>query len=200
MKVYIKGRSKVKIIVDAMGGDNAPAEILKGICAARRFGVQLVAVGRVDEIQACAKAENLDLTGIELVNATEVIEMCDEPARAHPPQKGFQPGGGPADAGRGPGRRLCVRRLHRRAARGQQPDRAHHQRGQAPGPGQRHPRRQKSPTCSWTAAPTWECRPAMLEAFGVMGSVYMNKVMGVASPAVALVNNGAEETKGHPFV
>ena len=37
----------MKIIVDAMGGDNAPAEILKGICAARRFGVQLAAVGRV---------------------------------------------------------------------------------------------------------------------------------------------------------
>ena len=48
MKLYIKGRSKVKIIVDAMGGDNAPAEILKGICAARRFGVQLAAVERLD--------------------------------------------------------------------------------------------------------------------------------------------------------
>ena len=43
-----------------------------------------------------------------------------------------------------------------------------------------------------------ECRPAMLEAFGVMGSVYMNKVMGVAEPKVALVNNGAEESKGTP--
>ena len=44
-----------------------------------------------------------------------------------------------------------------------------------------------------------ECRAPMLEAFGVMGSVYMNKVMGVESPAVALVNNGAEESKGTPM-
>ena len=38
----------------------------------------------------------------------------------------------------------------------------------------------------------------MLEAFGVMGSVYMNKVMGLEQPRVALVNNGAEESKGTP--
>ena len=43
-----------------------------------------------------------------------------------------------------------------------------------------------------------ECRAAMLEAFGVMGSVYMNKVMGLEQPRVALVNNGAEESKGTP--
>lgn len=43
-----------------------------------------------------------------------------------------------------------------------------------------------------------ECRAAMLEAFGVMGSVYMQKVMGLEKPRVALVNNGAEESKGTP--
>ena len=43
-----------------------------------------------------------------------------------------------------------------------------------------------------------ECRPSMLEAFGVMGSVYMEQVMGVKNPRVALVNNGAEESKGTP--
>ena len=41
-----------------------------------------------------------------------------------------------------------------------------------------------------------ECRAEMLNAFGTMGSVYMNKVMGRKNPAVALVNNGAEDTKG----
>ena len=39
----------------------------------------------------------------------------------------------------------------------------------------------------------------MLNAFGTMGSVYMNKVMGRKDPAVALVNNGAEDTKGTPM-
>ena len=44
-----------------------------------------------------------------------------------------------------------------------------------------------------------ECRAEMLNAFGTMGSVYMNKVMGRKGPAVALVNNGAEDTKGTPM-
>ena len=197
MKVYIKGRSKVKIIVDAMGGDNAPAEILKGICAARRFGVQLVAVGRVDEIQACAKAENLDLTGIELVNATEVIEMCDEPARAIRRKKDsslvvglrmLAEGQGDAFVSAGSTGALHVgSSLIVRTIKGiKRPALA----SVIPGA--------KKPYLLMDCGANVECRPAMLEAFGVMGSVYMNKVMGVASPAVALVNNGAEDTKGTP--
>ena len=43
-----------------------------------------------------------------------------------------------------------------------------------------------------------ECRPEMLNAFGTMGSVYAEKVMGRETPKVALVNNGAEDTKGTP--
>ena len=41
-----------------------------------------------------------------------------------------------------------------------------------------------------------DCRPEMLAQFGIMGSVYMNRVMGVASPKVGLINVGAEDTKG----
>ena len=41
-----------------------------------------------------------------------------------------------------------------------------------------------------------ECRPDMLLQFGVMGSAYMEKIMGIQTPRVALVNIGAEETKG----
>ncbi|MEG2429867.1 MAG: phosphate acyltransferase PlsX, partial [Oscillospiraceae bacterium] len=41
-----------------------------------------------------------------------------------------------------------------------------------------------------------ECRPEMLLQFGIMGSIYMNKIMKIESPRVALVNIGAEETKG----
>ena len=44
-----------------------------------------------------------------------------------------------------------------------------------------------------------ECRSEMLNAFGTMGSVYAAKVMGRTAPKVALVNNGAEETKGTPI-
>lgn len=41
-----------------------------------------------------------------------------------------------------------------------------------------------------------DCRPDMLRQFAVMGSVYMNKIMGVASPKVGLLNVGSEEGKG----
>lgn len=44
-----------------------------------------------------------------------------------------------------------------------------------------------------------ECRPEMLVQFGVMGSAYMNKIMGVKTPRVALINNGVEEHKGAPL-
>ena len=44
-----------------------------------------------------------------------------------------------------------------------------------------------------------ECRPEMLVQFGLMGSAYMNKIMSVDSPRVALINNGTEEHKGAPL-
>ena len=56
----------------------------------------------------------------------------------------------------------------------------------------------KQPYLLLDAGANVECRPEMLDAFATMGSVYMEKVMGRKEPAVALVNNGAEETKGTP--
>ena len=75
----------MKIILDAMGGDNAPAEIIKGAAAAVASfwpEVEIIAVGDAEKIAACAKENNLKLDHIEIVNTTEVIEMCDEPAKA----------------------------------------------------------------------------------------------------------------------
>lgn len=75
----------MKIILDAMGGDNAPAEILKGAAdAVVTFApdLEIIAVGDAEKIAACARENNLKLDHIEIVNATETIEMCDEPAKA----------------------------------------------------------------------------------------------------------------------
>ena len=73
----------MKIIVDAMGGDNAPFEIVKGsVEAAKELGVEIVLTGRTEEILKCV--EQMGLTelpnGVEIVNATEVVEMDDDPA------------------------------------------------------------------------------------------------------------------------
>ena len=55
----------MKIIVDMMGGDNAPKEILLGAAAAvREYGVQITAVGRRRDIEACARENGIDMAGI----------------------------------------------------------------------------------------------------------------------------------------
>jgi glycerol-3-phosphate acyltransferase PlsX len=74
----------MRIIVDAMGGDNAPAAVVKGaVDAQAEFGVDVVLVGRQAEVEACLKdcaaAENPHIT---LVHAESVIDMHDDPAMA----------------------------------------------------------------------------------------------------------------------
>ncbi len=186
----------MNIIIDAMGGDNAPKEILLGAAAAvREHGVQITAVGRRAAIEACAKENGIDLAGIAIVNAEETIEMCDEPTAAIRRKKDssmvmglrmLAAGEGDAFVSAGStgallaGATLIVKRLKgvKRPAIGTV----------IPGAEQ--------PYLLLDAGANVECRPEMLDAFATMGSVYMEKVMGRANPAVALVNNGAEETKG----
>ncbi len=73
----------MKIIVDMMGGDNAPLAVLEGAAAAvTEYGVSLIGVGNEELVRKTAAEHNIPLEGIELVNCTETIDMCDEPARA----------------------------------------------------------------------------------------------------------------------
>ena len=73
----------MKIIVDMMGGDNAPLAVLEGAAAAvKEYGVSLIGVGNEELVRKTAAEHNIPLEGIELVNCTETIDMCDEPARA----------------------------------------------------------------------------------------------------------------------
>ncbi len=188
----------MKIIIDAMGGDNAPKEMLLGAAAAvREYGVQIVAVGRREQIEECAKENGIELAGITVANASETIEMCDEPTAAIRRKKDssmvvglrmLAAGEGDAFVSAGAtgallaGATLIVKRLKgvKRPAIGTV----------IPGAQQ--------PYLLLDSGANVECRPEMLNAFAVMGSVYMEKVMGRKNPAVALVNNGAEETKGTP--
>ena len=191
----------MKIILDAMGGDNAPAEILKGAAAAVAANwpeLAIIAVGDEARIRACAAENNLKLDPehFEIVHAGETIEMCDEPAKAIRQKKDssmvvglrlLAEGRGDAFVSAGSTGALHVgASLLVRTVKGvKRPALA------TVIPGQK-------PFLLLDCGANVECRPAMLEAFGVMGSVYMNKVMGVAEPKVALVNNGAEESKGTP--
>lgn len=188
----------MNIIIDAMGGDHAPKEILQGAAdAVKEYGIEITAVGRKDEIEACAKENGIDLSGITVVNAQETIEMCDEPTAAIRSKKDssmvvglrmLAEGRGDAFVSAGStgallaGATLIVKRMKgvKRPAIGTV----------VPGGNQ--------PYLLMDAGANVECRPEMLDAFAVMGSVYMEKVMGRRMPKVGLVNNGAEETKGTP--
>ena len=74
----------MKIIIDAMGGDNAPQAIVQGaVDAQKEFGVDIVLVGKEAAINACLKplaAEND--SHIRVVNADEIVDMHDDPATA----------------------------------------------------------------------------------------------------------------------
>ena len=188
----------MRIILDAMGGDNAPGEILAGaVQAAKEYNVDITAVGDSQKMNAAAKEMGLDLSCIQLVHASEVIEMEDEPARAIRRKKDssmvvglrmLANGEGDAFVSAGSTGALHVgASLIVRTIKGvKRPALA------AVLPGAK-------PFMLLDCGANVECRPAMLEAFGVMGSVYMQQGMGIENPRVALVNNGSEETKGTPL-
>ena len=189
-----KGEKPMKIIVDMMGGDNAPLAVLEGAAAAvKEYGVQLIGVGDEALVRKTAADNNISLDGIELVNCTEVIEMCDEPARAIRTKKDssivvglnmLKEGKGDAFVSAGStgalhvGASLIVRTL----------------RGiKRPALATMVPAKNKAYLLLDCGANV-ECRPEMLAAFAVMGSCYVNKVEGRTSPSVALANHGAEES------
>lgn len=127
-----------------MGGDNAPLAVLEGAAqAVKEYGVTVVGVGDEALVRRTAQENSIPLDGIELVNCTEVIDMCDEPARAIRQKKDssivvglnmLKDGKGDAFVSAGSTGALHV---------GARPDRAHPQGHQAPGSGY-HGARQKA--------------------------------------------------------
>ena len=187
----------MKIIIDAMGGDNAPEQIVLGaLQAAKEFGVEVVLVGRGEEILDCMKAHGWDTlpAGVEVANAEDIVDMHADPAQVVHQHRGssmvqglkmLADGGGDAFISAGntgallTAATLVVKRIRgiRRAAF-------------APllplGNG----------TIIVDAGANVECTPEFLLQFGCMGSFYAKKAQNKANPKVALLNNGAEDTKG----
>ncbi len=190
----------MKIILDLMGGDNAPLAPLDGAAqAVKEYGVEIIGLGDEALIRKTATENNISLEGIQLVNCTENIEMCDEPARAVRQKKDssivvglnmLKEGKGDAFVSAGSTGALHVgTSLIVRALRGiKRPALA----TMIPG--------QKKAYLLLDCGANVECRADMLIAFAVMGTCYMQRVEGRKDPSVALVNNGAEESKGTPLL
>jgi len=187
----------MKIILDAMGGDNAPQAIVKGaVDAQTEFGVDIILVGREAEVKAClADCGAADNSHIRVVNADEVIDMHDDPAHAVRRKKNSSMSvaltmlhDGEADACVSAGSTgalltgatLLVKRIRgiRRAA-------------MAPV----LPNGGKGAVLIDCGANV-ECTPEYLLQFGFMGSYYSHNILGCESPRVGLLNNGSEDTKG----
>jgi len=186
----------MKIILDAMGGDYAPLSPIEGAArAVRELGVEVVLCGDEKLIREKAAEKNISLSGISVLHTTEVITMEDQPTDVVKAKKNcsmalgleaLKNGEGDAFVSAGNSGALLVgatmipRRIKgiKRAA-------------MAP----------ILPTATGHAilmdgGANVECRPEMLEQFGIMGSIYMEKVMQINTPRVALINNGSEECKG----
>ena len=184
----------MKIIVDAMGGDNAPGEIVKGaVRAQRELGVEIVLVGRKEEVEACLKAENA--TDIPVIDAREVITMEDDPSTATRRKKDasmtvglnqLRDGAADAMVSAGStgalltGATLIVKRIRgiRRAALAPVLPAGEHG------------------VMLIDCGANVECTPEYLLQFAYMGSFYAKKVMGCPEPRVGLLNVGTEDTKG----
>ena len=188
----------MKIIVDAMGGDNAPqAPVMGAIQAGKEYGVEIILVGRSEEILKVLSDNGIsDLpAGVEVAYASEVVEMCDDPATAFRKKKDssltvgltlLKEGAGDAFVSAGStgallsGATLVTKRIKgiRRAAL-------------AP----------VVPTGNGGAVlidcgANAECPPEYLLQFAYMGSYYAEKVLGRPNPKVGLLNIGAEPSKG----
>ncbi len=188
----------MKIILDAMGGDNAPLEFLKGgFQAARECGVDIVLVGRVEELLNLMKEQGVETLprGVELMNAEDVVDMHDDPANVVKTRKNssmvqglklLAEGGGDAFVSAGStGALLSAATLVVKRVRGI--------RRAAFGP--------TIPTKTGQlvlidSGANVECAPEFLLQFGCMGSFYAKQALGIQRPRVGLLNNGAEDTKG----
>ena len=189
----------MKIILDAFGGDHAPLEPLKGAeLAIKEYGVEIVAVGDIENMKKVCEENSITTQGMEFMQADDVFDMHEDPmdivkkrktTSLHIAMKALAEGAGDAVVSAGStgallmGATFIVKRIKgvKRAALG------------TVMPGEK-----ATGFMLIDAGANAEVRPEMLNQFGVMGSVYMEKVAGIKNPKVALLNNGAEETKGTP--
>ena len=191
----------VRVAVDAMGGDNAPTEIIKGVVEAVHADerVKVFLVGQEDVVKKELAVYSYPAERIEVVHASEVIETGEPPVNAIRGKKDSSivkglglVKNGECDAFVSAGSTGAV------LVGGQVLV------GRAKGV-ERPPLAPLIPTengCSLLidCGANVDARPSQLVQFARMGSIYMENVMGVKNPTVVIVNIGVEEEKGNALV
>ena len=187
----------MKIIIDCMGGDNAPLEMLKGVIDAKaELGGEYLLVGHKEILETTARENGLDISGFEILHAETVITMEDDSMAFREKKdssmtmalKALANGEGDAMVSCGntgtlfAGATLTVRRIkgvHRAALAATLPF--------------------NPPVLLLDCGANVTVQPEFLPQFAAMGSAYMKALYGLDNPRVGLLNNGAEEHKGTPL-
>lgn len=188
----------LRIIIDVMGGDNAPLEILKGVCeASRECNAKFVLVGNENEILRIAEEQGLSVNGFEIIHTSSVIEMDDDPILSVRKKKDssmvvglrmLAESKGDAFVSAGntgalfTGASVFIRRVNGigRAAIGTVLPAT-------------------EPCLLLDSGANVTVTEEQLEQFAVMGSAYMQKMYDMENPKVGLLNIGTEECKGAPL-
>lgn len=190
----------MRIIIDAMGGDNAPEEIVNGaVLAAEEYGCSITLVGIKERIDDVLKDKKVPLKNIEIVEAAQVITNDESPTEALRKKKDsslvvglelLRDGKGDAFISAGStgavlaGGTLIVKRI----------------KGiMRPAICPVIPGREK-PFLLMDAGANADCKPQYIQQFAIMGSIYAENVLKREHPKVAIVNIGSEEEKGSKFV
>ncbi len=190
-----------RVALDAMGGDNAPVEMIKGAIDAihKRNDIKVFLVGQEELIQKELEHYTYEKDRIEVVNATEVIETAEPPVMAIRKKKDSSivvamnmVKRGEADAFVSAGNSGAV------LVGGQLVV------GRIKGI-ERPPLAPLIPTAKGVSllidcGANVDARPSHLVQFAKLGSIYMEHIVGIKNPRIAIVNIGAEEEKGNALV
>lgn len=187
----------MKIVIDGFGGDNAPDEVLKGAAlAVKELGIEVAVTGDVSVLESRLKELGLSADGIEFVPAEGVITTEDSPKSVIKENSRTSMGvalyylaEGKADAFISAGSTAAIvvggtmiekriKGVKRTALVPLMPSYG----------GGRY--------SVIDGGANLECRPEMLQQFAVLGSIFMEKTMGIDKPRVGLLNIGTEEEKG----
>lgn len=187
----------MKIVIDGFGGDNSPDEVLKGAAlAVKQLGIEVAVTGEVDTLKSRMGQLGISDEGIELVPAEGVIRVEDNPRSILKEKSGTSMGvafkyvaEGKADAVISAGSTAAIvmggtmigkriKGVKRTALVPIMPAKG----------GARY--------CVLDGGANLECRPEMLQQFAIMGSIFVQKTMGVEKPRVGLLNIGTEDEKG----
>lgn len=191
----------VRVAVDAMGGDNAPFVTVKGAVDATKESdsLKVFLVGQKDKVESELSKYKYDASKIEVVDATEVIDMAEPPVMAIRKKKDssivkamYMVNHGEADAYVSAGStgatlvggQVIVGRL----------------KGVDRAPLAPLIPTEKGNSLLIDCGANVDARANHLVQFAKMGTVYMENIMGIKNPTVAIVNIGAEEEKGNALV